>query len=199
MVLAGLGSFLVTRDTPESGNDAATIIAQHDPTAAHSESADRDRLLVTLADLSPVSGESILSRVMSTVALPRPAERVAIVSLVLVFLCGGLLGAVAMNYWVHPGLHGSAPGATGLSMSTKEWKEQLDLSEEQMRQLTSILDDFSRYYDYLLADGNSRVMQILNADQKVKYERMMPPPQKVDRGDPGQPIVYPGIARLKTE
>ena len=58
-------------------------------------------------------------------------------------------------------------------MSTKEWKEQLDLSEEQMRQLTSILDDFSRYYDYLLADGNSRVMQILNADQKVKYERMI--------------------------
>jgi anti-sigma factor RsiW len=50
LVLAGLGSFLVTREAPESGNDAAAIIAAHDPIAAHSESADRDRLLVTLAD-----------------------------------------------------------------------------------------------------------------------------------------------------
>jgi hypothetical protein len=50
LVLAGLGSFLVTRDTPDGGTDAAALIAQHDPTAAHSESADRDRLLVTLAN-----------------------------------------------------------------------------------------------------------------------------------------------------
>ena len=50
LLLAGLGSFLVTREAPEGGSDAAAIIAAHDPTAAHSESADRDRLLVTLAD-----------------------------------------------------------------------------------------------------------------------------------------------------
>jgi anti-sigma factor RsiW len=50
LILAGLGSFLVTREAPEGGSDAAAIIAAHDPTAAHSESADRDRLLVTLAD-----------------------------------------------------------------------------------------------------------------------------------------------------
>jgi hypothetical protein len=109
---------------------------------------------------------------MSSVTLPRPAERVAIVSLLLVFLCGAVVGAVVMSYWVHPGLHGSPPG-TSLSMSTREWKEQLDLTDEQMHQLTSILDDFSHYYDYLLADGNSRVMQILNPEQKVKYQRMI--------------------------
>jgi hypothetical protein len=50
LVLAGLGSFLVTRETPDTGADAAALIAEHDPTAAHSESADRDRLLVTLAN-----------------------------------------------------------------------------------------------------------------------------------------------------
>jgi hypothetical protein len=50
LVLAGLGSFLITRESPESGTDAAALIAQHDPSAAHSETADRDRLLVTLAD-----------------------------------------------------------------------------------------------------------------------------------------------------
>jgi hypothetical protein len=109
----------------------------------------------------------------ATATLPRPAERVAIVSLLLVFLCGAVLGAVVMSYWGHTGLHGTRPGRDGMSMSIKEWKEELDLSDDQTRQLTSILDDFSRYYDNLLADGNTRIVQILNADQKQKYERMM--------------------------
>ncbi|MGD1070915.1 MAG: hypothetical protein ABSB15_12300 [Bryobacteraceae bacterium] len=110
---------------------------------------------------------------MSTVTLPRPAERVAIVSFLLVFLCGAVLGAVVMSYWVHPGLHGSAPLSGGFPMNTREFKEQLELTDEQTRQLTSILDDFAHYYDNLLADGNSRVMQILNPDQKLKYEQMI--------------------------
>jgi hypothetical protein len=110
---------------------------------------------------------------MSSVTLPRPAERVAIVSLLLVFLCGGVLGAVVMSYWVHPGLHGSSPQADGFPMNTKEFKDQLDLTDDQARQLTAILDDFSHYYDHLLADGNSRVMQILNSDQKLKYAQMI--------------------------
>jgi hypothetical protein len=49
LLLAGLGSFLVTRESSFGGADAATIMAQHDPVAVHSESSDRDRMLVTLA------------------------------------------------------------------------------------------------------------------------------------------------------
>jgi len=49
LLLAGLGSFLVTRESSLGGTDAASIMAQHDPVASHSESADRDRMLVTLA------------------------------------------------------------------------------------------------------------------------------------------------------
>lgn len=49
LLLAGLGSFLVTRESSFSGTDAASIMAQHDPVANHSESSDRDRMLVTLA------------------------------------------------------------------------------------------------------------------------------------------------------
>jgi hypothetical protein len=49
LLLAGLGSFLVSREASFSGTDAASIMAQHDPAAAHSESSDRDRMLVTLA------------------------------------------------------------------------------------------------------------------------------------------------------
>jgi hypothetical protein len=49
LLLAGLGSFLVARESSFSGTDAASIMAQHDPVSAHTESSDRDRMLVTLA------------------------------------------------------------------------------------------------------------------------------------------------------
>ncbi len=111
---------------------------------------------------------------MSTVALPRPAERVAIVSLFLVFLCGSAIGAIAMKYWDRPVVSHSVPSARdGTLISVKEWKEQLNLTDEQTRQLTSILDDFSHFYDGLLADLNSRVVLILNEDQKQKYRQMI--------------------------
>jgi hypothetical protein len=115
---------------------------------------------------------------MSTLALPRPAERVAILSMVLVFLCGAVLGAVVMSYVVHPGLHGVRPGQPGISMSVREWQNELGLSSEQTRQITSILDDFSRYYNDLSADGNTRIMQILNEEQKRKFEKMIAAHQK---------------------
>lgn len=49
LVLAGLGSYLVMREGDISGTDAATLMAQHDVTADHAASADRDLMLVTLA------------------------------------------------------------------------------------------------------------------------------------------------------
>lgn len=52
LLLAGLGSFLVTRESSFGGTDAASIMAQHDPAVAHSETSDRDRMLVTLATYS---------------------------------------------------------------------------------------------------------------------------------------------------
>lgn len=106
-------------------------------------------------------------------ALPRPNERIAILSFVLVFLCGAVLGAVVMSYRGHASLHGAPPAAAGLSMSVTEWKSKLDLTDQQTVQLTSILDDFSHYYDNLLADGNSRIMQILNPEQRRRFEEML--------------------------
>ncbi len=49
MVLAMLGSYLVTRDAGYQGEDAATIFAKHDPSAVHADGEDRDRMLLTLA------------------------------------------------------------------------------------------------------------------------------------------------------
>jgi hypothetical protein len=110
---------------------------------------------------------------MATAALPRPNEKIAILSFVLVFFCGMVMGAVVMSLSGHATLHGSPPLASGLSMSVREWKEELNLTDQQTDQLTSILDDFSHYYDYVLADGNSRIMQILNPEQRRKYEQML--------------------------
>ena len=108
---------------------------------------------------------------MTTVTLPRPAERTAIVSLLLVFLCGAVLGAVVMTI-VRPRLHEKPAAAVSLTGSVSEWKTSLDLSDEQVHELTSILDDFAHYYDNLLADGNSRVLQVLTPQQRALYEKL---------------------------
>lgn len=52
LLLAGLGSYLITHETEYADNggaDAAALMAQHDSGVEHSDSSDRDRLMVTLA------------------------------------------------------------------------------------------------------------------------------------------------------
>jgi anti-sigma factor RsiW len=49
LLLASLGSFLVTRENVDSGADAAAIMAAHDIAPDHAPGADRDQILVTLA------------------------------------------------------------------------------------------------------------------------------------------------------
>lgn len=49
LVLASLGSYLIMREGNVSGTDAAAIMAQHDVTADHAASSDRDLMLATLA------------------------------------------------------------------------------------------------------------------------------------------------------
>lgn len=110
---------------------------------------------------------------MTTATLPRPAEKTAIVSFVLIFVCGGLLGALVMSYFHHTTHDPKAAAPIGLSVSVSEWKRQLDLTDEQVRQLTSVLDDFGHYYDNLLADGNSRVLGVLNPAQRQRYEKLL--------------------------
>jgi anti-sigma factor RsiW len=53
LLLAGLGSYLITSEssfTASNDQDAATIMAQHDPSVDHPDGSDRDRMLVTLAN-----------------------------------------------------------------------------------------------------------------------------------------------------
>lgn len=94
--------------------------------------------------------------------------------LLLVFLCGAVAGAVAMNLGVHESLHArpfwdNSAKAEYLKMVTK----QLDLTPTQAAQMGSILDDFAKYYQTVLSDGKARIFSILNDEQKVKFEKMI--------------------------
>ena len=106
--------------------------------------------------------------------LPPPAERVAIISLLLVFLCGAALGAVAMTYWTHHQVvHTARAGGAGMNMSVDELQQQLNLTPEQTRQMTSLLDDLSHYYDEVLSFGSAKIMNLLNDDQKARYKELI--------------------------
>jgi biopolymer transport protein ExbD len=118
-------------------------------------------------------------------AMPTTTSRIqsspttaAILPLVLVFLCGMTVGALAMNLGIHrTGIHlpTARPATTkDQNMMTLEtWKRELNLNNDQSRQIESILDDFARYYDNVLADGNSRILLILNDKQKQKFQQMI--------------------------
>ena len=49
MTLAALGSYLVTNEASYAGENAAAIMAQHDPSAIHNDGDERNYMLVTLA------------------------------------------------------------------------------------------------------------------------------------------------------
>ena len=56
---------------------------------------------------------------------------------------------------------------TILTMSAKE------LTPEQAQEMAVILDDFGVYYRNVLSDGKSRILRILNDDQKRKLDRLL--------------------------
>lgn len=108
----------------------------------------------------------------TTVRIPSTPSASAILPLILVFLCGVTVGALAMNLGIHRALRHSPP-IVGHQPTLEAWKKQLDLTTDQTRQIELILDDFSKYYDNVLSDGNSRILQVLDDRQKVKFQKMI--------------------------
>jgi Spy/CpxP family protein refolding chaperone len=100
-------------------------------------------------------------------------------TLVLVFLVGAVVGALAMNLGVHKGLH-RVPFWTdpGKQISLQRLQKELDLTPDQTEQLKTALDDFSRYYQDVLAIGKTSIYKILNEQQKHKFDRLMNEAQK---------------------
>ncbi len=90
--------------------------------------------------------------------------------LLLVFLCGAVAGAMA-----HASVHHRRPfwDPTSKVEYLKTVQRELDLTPEQTAQMASILDDFSKYYQTVLSDGKARILNILNPEQRRKFEKLL--------------------------
>ncbi len=99
---------------------------------------------------------------------------VCAVTLALVFLCGAAAGAVAMNLGGHSLLHQPRfETVAGKALYFQRMQRDLNLTPAQAEQMQSTLNDFWQYYRTVLSDGRLRVEQILNEEQRKKFERML--------------------------
>ncbi len=52
-------------------------------------------------------------------------------------------------------------------------KRELNLTPVQQEQMESILNDFWQYYRTVLSDSKTKVEQILNEEQRKKFEHIL--------------------------
>jgi hypothetical protein len=114
----------------------------------------------------------------------RPTWRHPRVLMVLctVFLCGMAAGALMVRL---TSVAAARPSISTWKQSTREmtlarFQKELNLTQEQAREMETILDDYVLYYQNLqgqIADirlqGHERILRILDPQQKEKFESMM--------------------------
>jgi Spy/CpxP family protein refolding chaperone len=103
-------------------------------------------------------------------------------TLVMVFLCGALAGAITMRSGLHDKLHRSAAAywKDGQSeFSYDRLKRELNLTSDQAERLKTILDDFVKYHEDLQnqiedvrATGRNRILQMLTPEQRRRFEQL---------------------------
>jgi hypothetical protein len=104
--------------------------------------------------------------------------------LALIFLCGAIAGAIAMGTAFHhwPGSLRPAPSwrEGGKEISLLRFKKELNLTPAQTEELELVLDDFMKYYqmlqsqmDDVRAMGKTRILRVLDDQQKRKFEKML--------------------------
>ncbi len=110
-------------------------------------------------------------------------------TLVLVFLAGGAVGALTMQMGLHERLHRTVSAASVPSPVRKaptndalvqRFKTELNLSGDQTDKIAMVLEDYRQYYqsledqlDDVRATGKTRIMQILDEQQRAKFEKIM--------------------------
>ena len=52
-------------------------------------------------------------------------------------------------------------------------KQELALTDDQSKQVQSILNDFWQYYRSVLSDSRQRIEQVLTPEQKEKFARIL--------------------------
>jgi hypothetical protein len=103
--------------------------------------------------------------------------------LLLVFACGAVSGAAVVRYTVAsaaPQSVGPYWKEAGKTVTLERFKKELDLTPKQAEEIEVILDDFVMYYqtlqsqmDEVRANGKSRIVKVLNDDQKQKFTAML--------------------------
>jgi len=92
----------------------------------------------------------------------------------LVFLCGAAVGALVMDFGVHRRARIPAfETPAGKAAYFERIQKDLNLTPAQSEQIQSVLNDFWQYYRTVLSDSKQRVEQILNDEQRRKFEQML--------------------------
>jgi hypothetical protein len=104
-------------------------------------------------------------------------------TLFLVFVAGAATGGIAMQLGLHDKLHRTASAATrepNRDIVLQKFKKELQLSGAQTEGIALVLEDYGKYYqslqdqlDDLRLTGKTRILQILNPDQRARFEKMM--------------------------
>jgi hypothetical protein len=118
-------------------------------------------------------------------------------TLTLVFLAGAAAGALSMQFGLHDRIHrgtvvpsggshtvaggaNATPHQPGHDAVLNRFQTELGLTSPQTEKLALVLDDYSQYYeslqeqlDDLRSTGKTRILEILDQDQRVKFEKMM--------------------------
>ena len=109
-------------------------------------------------------------------------------TLAVVFLAGAAVGALTMQLGLHERLHRSVSAASPQPVrkaSTNDalvqrFKTELNLSSDQTDKIAMVLDDYRHYYqnlqdqlDDVRATGKTGILQILNPEQRAKFEKIM--------------------------
>jgi hypothetical protein len=111
--------------------------------------------------------------------------------LFLVFASGALAGALAMRYNIthnRPEQVAAFYTMAGQPVAIEQLVRELDLDPAQAMQLEMILDDFVMYVqvlqmqmDEVRASGQARILDLLNENQQVKFQKIMGGIQAVKR------------------
>jgi len=109
-------------------------------------------------------------------------------TLVVVFLAGAAVGALTMQMGLHERLHRTVSAATlpvirkasSSDALVQRFKTELNLSADQADKIAMVLADYREYYhsledqlDDVRSTGKSRIMQILDQQQRAKFEKIM--------------------------
>jgi hypothetical protein len=123
-----------------------------------------------------------------------------------VFFAGLGTGMLGMRYGLHDQMHRAAeaaPPTPSTDAVLERFKAELSLTADQTLKLGAVLADYQHYYqavqeqieemrlrdqiDDLRATGKSKILEILNADQRVKFEKMTGQATGLDPAPPVKP------------